>query len=290
MRSMGVILEWLSRRKVHERIWQGTAFFILVVGSVVVLIPFAWMVSTSLKDLGEVLLFPPTWIPHPILWRNYPDALTFMPFGRFYLNTCIITFTYLFGEVLSCSLVAYGFARLRAPGRDFLFMLMLSTLMLPSQVTMIPLFIFFTKLGWVNTFKPLIVPAFFGSAFGIFLLRQFYLTIPLEMDDAAKIDGCGFFDIYWRIILPLSKPALATIAIFSFMWHWNDFLGPLIYLNTESKITVPLALGRFTGVYGSTAWNLLMAASLVAILPCLALFFFAQRLFIQGIVVTGVKG
>lgn len=171
-----------------------------------------------------------------------------------------------------------------------LFILVLATMMIPSQVTMIPLFVLFKQLNWVDTFKPLIVPNFFGSAFFIFLLRQFFMTIPIELDDAAKIDGCGYLGIYGRVLMPLTKPALATVAIFGFMWNWNDFMGPLIYLNSRDKLTVSLALSRFTGMYGMTAWNLLMAASLVVALPCLVLFFFTQRYFIQGIVITGLKG
>ncbi len=194
------------------------------------------------------------------------------------------------GTLLSSSIVAYGFARLRARGRDVLFMILLSTMMIPPQVTMIPVFALFKLLNWTDTFKPLIIPNFFGGAFFIFLLRQFYMTIPIELDDAAKIDGCSYLGIFSRIILPLTKPALATVAIFSFMWSWNDFMDPLIYLNSRDKLTLTLALNRFTGMYGMTAWNLLMAASLVVALPCFVLFFFAQRYFIQGIVVTGLKG
>ena len=202
----------------------------------------------------------------------------------------IITFATMVGTLLSSSIVAYGFARLRARGRDVLFMILLSTMMIPPQVTMIPVFALFKLLNWTDTFKPLIIPNFFGGAFFIFLLRQFYMTIPIELDDAAKIDGCSYLGIFSRIILPLTKPALATVAIFSFMWSWNDFMDPLIYLNSRDKLTLTLALNRFTGMYGMTAWNLLMAASLVVALPCFVLFFFAQRYFIQGIVVTGLKG
>jgi len=266
------------------------AYILLGTASIILLIPIIWMITTALKPLDEVYIFPPTWIPKQILWGNFIEALTFLPFSIYFKNTAIITLLSMLGQLMSSSVVAYGFARLRAKFRDVLFMLVLATMMLPSQVTMIPLFILFKTLGWVDTFKPLIVPNFFGNAFFIFLLRQFYMTIPTELDDAAKIDGCGYFGIYQRILLPLIKPALATIAIFSFMWGWNDFMGPLIYLNSPEKLTVALGLSRFTGVYGSTAWNLLMAASLVAVLPCIVLFFFAQRYFIQGIVITGLKG
>lgn len=276
-----------------RRIRLFAAIFVyssLIAISIVILIPVAWMLSTALKEDSEVFLFPPQWIPRVVCWDNFKRALTFLPFGRYFFNTATITFSTLLGELLSSSVVAYGFARLRGRGRDLLFALVLSTMMVPSQVTMIPTFVIFKLLNWVDTFKPLIIPAFFGSAFFIFLLRQFYMTIPVEIDDAAKIDGCTYFGIYSRIMLPLTKPALATVAIFSFMWHWNDFMTPLIYLNSNEKLTLSIALSRFTGMYGMTAWNLLMCASLVVALPCLLLFFFAQKYFIQGIVVTGLKG
>lgn len=278
-----------SKRKT-ELLGRIFVYATLIIASIVILIPVFWMLSTALKEDGEVYLFPPQWIPTKFLWGNFVRALTFLPFGRYFTNTIIVTFSSMFGQLLSSSLVAYGFARLRARARDMLFILVLATMMIPSQVTMIPLFVLFKQLNWVDTFKPLIVPNFFGSAFFIFLLRQFFMTIPIELDDAAKIDGCGYLGIYGRVLMPLTKPALATVAIFGFMWNWNDFMGPLIYLNSRDKLTVSLALSRFTGMYGMTAWNLLMAASLVVALPCLVLFFFTQRYFIQGIVITGLKG
>ncbi|NLA59150.1 MAG: carbohydrate ABC transporter permease, partial [Firmicutes bacterium] len=201
----------------------------------------------------------------------------------------IITGTVLIGTILSNSIVAYSFARLRWPGRDLLFAVLLSTIMLPQQVTMIPLFILFSKLNWVNTFLPLTVPAFFGSPFFIFLLRQFFMSIPIDLDEAARIDGCNGFMIYWKIILPISKPALATVAIFSFMWTWNDFMHPLIYLNKMERYTLSLGVVLFQTRY-QVYWNLLMAISLLILLPCILMFFFAQKYFIQGIVATGLKG
>jgi len=280
----------VQTKKERKLIGDTLAYAILLLASIVILIPPFWMLSTALKADGDVFLYPPKWIPDRLHWENFGRGLTFRPFGRYFLNTALITTFAVLGQLLSSPLVAYAFARLRARWRDALFILVLSTMMLPSQVTMIPVFVLFKLLGWVNTFKPLIVPNFFGSAFFIFLLRQFYMTISPELDDAAKIDGCGYFGIYSRIILPLSKPPLATVAIFSFMWNWNDFMQPLIYLSSEDKLTLTLALSRFTGQYGQTAWNLLMAVSLVTVLPCITLFFFAQRYFIQGIVITGVKG
>jgi ABC-type glycerol-3-phosphate transport system permease component len=267
------------------------AYLLLTAGAAVIMIPFFWMISTSLKKQWDVYQFPPVWIPIPAQWTNYKQALTTYPFGRYLLNTLTIVASVNLGTLLSCSLAAYGFSRLRAPGRDILFVLLLCTMMLPYTVTMIPVFMLFNRLGWVDTFKPLIVPAFFGNVFYIFLLRQFFLTIPRELEDAARIDGCNPFQSYWRIVLPLSKPALATVAIFTFMDSWNDFLGPLIYLSDESRRTLALALAYFQGsARVGPQMHLMMAVAFVVLIPPLLLFFFAQRLFIQGIVFTGVKG
>jgi len=272
---------------------MAMTYFLVLAGLVVLMIPFGWMISTSLKTLQQAFAFPPTWIPSPIRWRNYPDSWNYMPFTLYLRNTVIITASSMLGQVTSASLVAYAFARMRAPGRDLLFMLVLSTMMLPAQVTMIPRFILFKYLGWFNTFKPLIVPFYFGGGpFAIFLLRQFYMTLPLELDDAATIDGCSRFGIFWRIILPLSKPALGTIAIFAFFWRWNDFMNPLIYLRSQHLRTLALGLTYFRDETGQTMipWNLLMAVSLLIALPCLLVFFFFQRVFVQGIALTGIKG
>jgi len=257
--------------------------------SLVFLIPFFWMISTSLKPDDQILRFPPKWIPEPIKWSNYPDAIAALPFWTYTRNTIFITIFNIVGVILSCSLVAYAFARLRWPGKNPLFLLLLSTMMLPPQVTMIPLFILFKNLGWVDTFLPLVVPAFFGNAFFIFLLRQFFLTIPRDLEDAARVDGCPWLGIYWHIILPLSKPALATVGVFTFMSVWNDFIGPLIYLNSESKKTLALGLQVFFGEH-TAEWSQLMAVSTLMLLPLLMLFFLAQRYFIEGITLTGMKG
>ena len=282
---------WFSRKSVQARVADVLAYVILIVLSAAALVPLLWMLSTSLKDMGSVFLFPPKWIPDPIMWENYVEALTYFPFGLYYLNTCKITFTSIIGQVLTGSLVAYGFARFRVPGRDLLFMVILSPMFLPFQVTLIPLYLLYNRLGWQDTYLPLMVPSFFGGApFYVFLLRQFFRTIPYELDEAALIDGCSRLGILWRIILPLSKPALATVAIFSFMSHWNAFLMPLIYIDSQEKLTVALGLSRFTGMYGATLWNLLMAASLVAVLPCIVVFLFAQKYFVRGIVTTGIAG
>lgn len=268
----------------------AAVYGILLIGGIFVCLPFVWMISTSLKDEGSVFIFPPNWIPNPILWSNYAQAMTVLPFALFLRNTLITTLVPIVGVMLSCSLTAYSFSRLRWPGRDICFLLVLATMMLPHQVTMIPRFILFRYLGWIDTFFPLIVPPWFAiGAFNVFLLRQFFLTVPLEMDDAAKLDGASYLDIYARLLMPLMKPALAAVAIFTFQFHWNDFLDPLIYLHSQSNFTLALGLRSFQGEYG-TDWNLLMAASLVVMTPPLLLFFFAQRYFIQGVVFTGVKG
>jgi multiple sugar transport system permease protein len=246
------------------------------------------MVSTSLKQDIEVFRFPPNWIPEIPQWNNYVEAIQYIPFFRYTVNTLVICVLTVIGSVLSCSLVAYSLARIEWPGRDFLFMLTLAVLMIPFPVTMIPLFIVFSRLGWVSTFKPLIIPYFFGSPFYIFLLRQFLMTIPREISDAAYLDGASDFQIYSRLILPLTKPALATVALFQFMSSWHDFLGPLIYLNDERKYTLSLGLHQFQTAYG-TEWQLLMAASTLMSIPIIILFFLAQRTFIQGITLTGIK-
>ncbi|MCX8053578.1 MAG: carbohydrate ABC transporter permease [Armatimonadetes bacterium] len=219
---------------------------------------------------------------------NYTRGLVFIPFLRQLRNTLIICFACVIGALLSCSLVAYGLSKIEWQGRNLLFIVILSTMMLPFQVTMVPLFAVFSKLGWVDTFLPLTVPAFFGNAFYIFLLRQFFMTIPIELSEAARLDGCSEFDIYRRIILPLSKPALATVGLWTFMGAWNDFVGPLIYLVDESKYTLSLGLAMFLGQYGSE-YGMLMAVSTVVTIPIIILFFFTQRTFIQGITLTGLK-
>ncbi|MGQ9555791.1 MAG: carbohydrate ABC transporter permease [Anaerolineae bacterium] len=251
--------------------------------------PFAWMLSTSLKVPEQVWVQPPIWIPKPIVFSNYIDAFTKVPTLRYLRNTLVITLLPMLGTLLSSSCVAFAFARLQWRARDPFFAILLSTMMLPGQVTMIPVFVMFHKLGWVNTFRPLVIPAFFGSAFYIFLLRQFFMGIPREMDEAAIMDGASPPVIWWRITLPLSGPALAAVAIFTFIGNWNDFLGPLIYLQRANKWPLALGLIAFRQRH-NTDWELLMAYSLVIMLPCLLVFFFFQRYFIQGITFSGLKG
>jgi ABC-type glycerol-3-phosphate transport system permease component len=277
-------------KKLSTSLLSSVSFLIVLAGAALMILPFLWMLSTSLKPEAKVFASPPQWIPDPIQWSNFSKSLSVLPFGVYYRNTVIITAATILGDVLTAALVAYGFARFRFPGRGALFVLVLSTIMLPVQVTIIPRFVLFKQLRWIDTFIPIILPAFLGgSAFYIFLLRQFFLTIPRELDDAAKIDGLGTLGIFSRIMLPLSKPSLAIVAIFSFLYNWNDFFSPLIFLNSESKYTLALGLNFLKGHFFSTV-SLLMAAAVLAMIPCLLLFFVAQKYFIQGVVFTGVKG
>jgi multiple sugar transport system permease protein len=280
---------WQGRRFRTEVVRWGAAV-LAVVGSLLILLPIAWMVSTSLKTKFEAISLPPDLLPKVPQWRNYWDAITFNRFDLYFRNTAYYTIAGTFGQVLSSSLVAYGFARLRARGRNALFLLVLATMMLPFEVTVIPQYVMFSAFRWLDSYKPLIVPAFFGSAYSIFLMRQFYAGIPREMDEAAIIDGCGFLAIWYRIILPLSKPAIGAIAILSFMWRWNDYMGPLIYINSNDRYTLSLGLRMFKSPEGGTPFHWLMAASLMTVLPCVIVFFATQRYFVQGIVITGVKG
>ena len=259
---------------------------VLVVG--LFLAPTLWMISSSLKPDYEIFATPPSLLPISPRWQNYAEALTSLPFGRFAINTLIIALSTIVGHLLSCSIVAYGFARLNGPGKGFFFVLMLSTLMLPYPVTMVPLFIIFSKIGLINSFVPLILPAFFGNAFYIFLLRQSFKQIPVDLEDAARLDGAGTLQVLANVILPLSRPALATVAIFTFQAAWNDFLGPLIFLHDQSLYTLQLGLSLFRGAY-NVQWAYLMAASLVVTLPVIAIFFIAQKSFIQGVGFTGTK-
>lgn len=276
--------------RLKRNICIALTYAVLIGLSFLFLIPFFWMLSTSLTDASKVIVKDRHWIPDPVVWANYKKALTVLPFHLFLKNTLIITISCIVGQLVSASLVAFGFARMRFPGRDALFILVLSTMMLPAQVTQIPTFILFTHLRWIDTLKPLIVPAFFGGgAFFIFLLRQFFLTIPSELEDAARIDGCSPFGIYRNVALPLSKPALATVAVFSFMHHWNDFMGPLIYIQSMENKTLALGLNSFKGLHG-TEYHLLMAASVSVLLPVLVIFFAAQKYFVRGIVLSGLKG
>ncbi len=263
---------------------------VLIIGAAVNVAPLLWMLSTALQPSGSALTFPPQIIPQSFHWDNFGRALAAAPLGLYLLNTLTIFVGAVLGALVTGSLAAYAFARIRFPGRDALFVLVIATIMLPAVVTLIPQFIEFRTLHWVDTFLPLIVPTWLGGgAFNIFLLRQFFMTIPYELDEAARLDGAGHLQILWRVLLPLSKPALATIVVFSFVLHWNDFLGPLIYISSANKQTLALGLYSFVGEY-ATHWNLLMAASFLMVLPVLVIFFAAQRYFVRGLQFTGMGG
>lgn len=286
----GRVSFWKTRRG-QKTVANWISFAIAVAGGVIIMIPFFWMLSTALKEQSAVYAYPPQWIPIPPQFRNFYDALTLIPFTTYATNTFIIVSFVLLGTLLSCSFAAYGFARLRAPGRDFIFMVLLATMMLPGAVTLVPLYLLFNQLGWINTFLPLIVPSFFGSAFYIFLLRQFYITIPKELEESARIDGANSYQIWWHIMLPLSKAVLATVAVFTFVATYNDFFNPLIYLADDSKRTIAVALSYFQGSPRmGPQRHLLMAAVTASIIPPLVLFFAAQRYFVRGIAMTGIKG
>ena len=269
---------------------KALRYLVLSALGAVFLIPFLWMLSTSLTPAAEVMAKHRSWIPTHPQWSNYPEALTVLPFQIFLKNTLIVTVLAIIGQVASASLVAFGFARMRFRFRDALFLLVISTMMVPPQVTLIPTFVLFAKLRWIDTLRPLIVPAFFGGgAFFIFLLRQFFLSLPSELEDAAKIDGCGPFGIFRNVALPLSKPALATVAVFSFVHHWNDFMGPLIYTQSLETKTLALGLNSFRSLHG-TEYHLMMAAAVTVLIPVLVIFFIAQRYFVSGIIMSGIKG
>jgi len=264
---------------------------VLLAGSVLFLFPLVWMLSTALKPLDQTMIMPPRWFPDPIQWENFWEAVNYIPFFTYARNTLTIALLGTLGTVFSSSVVAYGFSRIEWKGRDIVFLVLLATMMVPFPVTMVPLYAVFRQLHWIGTFRPLWVPAWFGaSAFNVFLLRQFFLTIPRDFDDAARIDGCSEFGIWRRVVLPLSRPALAVVALFHFMYCWNDFLGPLIYLIEKDTFTLALGLQFFQSRQGGTPWNLLMAASTLVVAPIIILFFFTQRTFIQGIAMSGIKG
>jgi multiple sugar transport system permease protein/sn-glycerol 3-phosphate transport system permease protein len=282
---------WHRSRRLQRIARTVATYVFLGLGSLLFLVPLFWQVSTSLKTSPETIKIPLVWLPAVPQWHNYVDLLERFPFFRYAGNSLFITAMVVIGTVLSNSLAAYGFARLRMPGRDLILMVLLSTLMLPATLLIIPQFLIFQKLAWTNTYLPLIVPAFFGNAFYIFLFRQFFLTIPRDLEDAARIDGAGYLRIYAQIILPLSKPAILTVALLTFVATWNDFFSPLIYLSDSDKYTIAVALRYLQGsVRTRPETHLLMAATTLSIIPPLIVFFLAQRQFIQGTVITGVKG
>lgn len=289
----------LPRQPVSRRgnpVWQIVAIgsrllalIVLIVAAVAFVFPLVWMLSTSLKSEAEVFAVPPIWIPAKILWSNYPDSLTYFPFVQYLVNTLIVTVPSVLGTLVSSALTAYGFARVRWKGRDAVFTLVLATLLIPSWTTLIPVYVLFAKMHWVGTFLPLIIPNFLGNPFYIFLLRQFFLRQPQELFDAAVIDGSGHLGLFSRILLPLSKPAMAVVALFSFMDSWKDFFNPLIYLNDDKLYTLSIGLYSFQSQH-TTDWTTLMAASLLIASPMIILFFLTQRTFVEGITFTGLRG
>lgn len=290
VRAIAQVPSGAFRRSVH---WPGqigkiAAHVLLLIGAASMIVPFLWTLSTALKGNSVVLTYPPQFIPNPIQLTNFQLIFVVEPFGLYLSNSLRISILSAIGQLLSCSMAAYAFARLRFRGRDVLFILLVASLMVPYQVTMIPVFILMKYLGWVNTFNALIVPNWAGGAFGTFLLRQYFLTIPREIVDAARIDGSNYYGIYYRIFLPLAGPALATLAVFTFLWSWNDLLGPLIYLNSPSLYTVSMGMASFTSK-SMSFWGQMMAASLVSLAPVVVVFLVAQKYFVQGIATTGLR-
>ena len=288
----------VNRRPEHR--WGGlktthtldrfSVYAMLLAGTVILMIPFFWMLSTSLKSMDEVQTWPITWVPRDLLWLNYIEVFQRTPFARYLLNSTIISSGGIVGTIIGSALAGYGFARLRFPGRDLLFFINLTTLMLPAWVVIVPHFMMFKWIGWLDTYLPFIVPAFFGNPFHIFLFRQSFLGIPRELEDASRIDGCSTLRIFLQIFMPLSKPVTATVGIFAFYYYWNDLLYPLVYLQSQLKFPVSLGLRMFQGANaGNIHYPRMMAASMIAMLPPIILFLLAQRLFVQGVVITGVE-
>ncbi|EOE6412671.1 carbohydrate ABC transporter permease [Enterococcus hirae] len=280
------MMEYFKRTSVNRQTKKIVSYLLMTAIGIVLITPLLWLVFTSLKPMEEIVRYPPTFFPEKIVWQNYLDTITAFPFWRYARNTLLITVLVVFGNVLSNSFIAYGFAKLDFPGKKLMFALVLSTMMIPGFVTMIPQYVLFSKIGWVGTYLPLIVPSFFGNAFNIFLMRQFYLSINDELIEAAEIDGANHFYIWSRLMLPLTKPALITIAINSFNAAWNDFLGPLLYIQDQEKYTLQIGLQVFQN-QATTQWNYLMAGATLVLIPTILMFFFAQRYFIEGMDLTG---
>lgn len=280
--------------KLKKFLKNSGSYMFLAIGGVTMMVPFIWMLSTSLKSYSSVFIFNLSdiqWLPSPVYWRNYIDVWKVVPFARFYLNSFLVVACVTFGQVATSSLAAYAFARLKFPGRDKIFFAYLATMMIPGSVTMIPVFALMRMLGWIDTYKALIIPAIF-TAYGTFLLRQFFMTLPRDLEDAAKIDGCSLLGIFWRVTLPLSKTALATLTIFVALGNWVSFMWPLLVTNSIDKRTLPIGLAYFQEQYqysGQPDWGLLMAGSLITMVPVIILFLFNQRFFVEGIKLTGMK-
>lgn len=284
----------LPAERTSPRTSRAVLWTVLLIGACVMLLPLVWMVLTSLKSFDEVLASPPTWIPEKLRWENYREALTTFDFVRYFANSTLVAVLNIAGTLVSCTLAAYAFARLRTRGSALLFGVLLSTTMLPAQVTVIPLFSWFAALGLIDTYVPLVLPAWLGTnVFAIFLLRQFFIAIPKDYAEAARVDGASELRILLTVYVPLAKPALLTVAVFTFLGSWNDLWGPLLYLHDDSKYTLPIALLNFVGLAGQargSPWHLVMAVSTVMMLPVVVIFFLAQRRFIEGIATSGIKG
>lgn len=263
--------------------------FILLLVTVIMLLPIFYMISTSLKSNIEIRRVPPTIIPEEFHFENFKIIFSKIAFGKYYFNSIFVTLCVLVGTLFSSSFVSFGFARYKAKEKNFLFMILLSTLMLPYPALIIPQYLLFRNVGWIDSFLPMIVPSFFGSAYMIFLLKQFFSSLPDDLFDAAKIDGCSEFRTWWNIALPLCKPAMATVSIFTFLWTWNDFITPIIYLNSDDKFTLPIGMSGMISAFRLIPWNLIMVGSIYALLPIFFLFFFVQKYFVEGIVLTGLK-
>lgn len=280
------MMDYFKKTSVNRQSKKMLSYVLMTIIGIILLIPLLWMVFTSLKPMEEIVRYPPTFFPEKIVWENYLDTIAAFPFWRYARNTLFITVLVVIGNVLSNSFIAYGFAKLDFPGKKLMFALVLSTMMIPGFVTMIPQYVLFSKIGWVGTYLPLIVPSFFGNAFNIFLMRQFYLSINNELIEAAEIDGANHLYIWSHLMLPLTKPTLITIAINSFNAAWNDFLGPLLYIQDQEKYTLQIGLQVFQN-QATTQWNYLMAGATLVLIPTILLFFFAQRYFIEGMDLTG---
>ena len=278
----GLGIHWIRRIQIV------LSYTLLLAGAFVLMVPFFWMITTSLKTLDEVQTWPVVWIPGHWMFSNYIDVFNEIPFARFLSNSVILSAGGIIGSLVSSSISGFGFARLRFPGRNILFFVMLTTLMLPAWVVIVPHFMMFNAVGWLDTFLPIIVPSFFGNAFYIFLFRQYFMGIPRELEDAARIDGCNTFQIFMQIFIPMSKPIIATVAIFAFFYYWNDLLYPLVYLRSQLNFPVSLGMRMFQSAHAVVDYPRLMATAMMTLLPCIVLFFSFQRLYIQGVVITGV--
>ena len=275
----------------REFIRRAVAYIALTVVGITMILPFLWMISTSLKEAQAIYTFPPKWIPDPVIFRAYLKVWKVIPFARFYFNSIFVAFCVTVGQVMTSAFAAYAFSRLRFPGRDKLFFGYLATMMIPYSVILVPVYILMVCFRWIDTYKALIIPAMF-TAYGTFMLRQFFMTIPRDLEDAARIDGYSLVGIFWKIIMPLSKPALATLTMFTFLANWNSFMWPLMITNSQEKATLPVGLSYFQEVYQYTQpdWSLLMAGSLLVVLPVIIIFVFIQRFFVEGIKLSGIKG